>query len=56
MKELENIFREEIRQGEKVQHWLKPCQLIEYIFMENSCRKCAPKANPRFFFNFSKLH
>ena len=53
MKELGNIFREEIRQGKKVTT-LKPCRLIEYIFMENSCRKCAPKSNPRFLFNFSK--
>ena len=33
---------------------LKLCPLIEYyirnIFMEKSCRKCAPKASPRTLF------
>ena len=35
---------------------LKLCPLIEYhiknIFMEKSCRKCAPKASSRAFFKF----
>ena len=35
---------------------LKLCQLTEYqvrkIFMDKSCKKCAPKASPRPLFNF----
>ena len=37
---------------------LKLCLLVEYhiknIFMEKSCRKCAPKASPRPLYNFGK--
>ena len=37
---------------------LKLCQLIQYqigrIFMEKTCRKCAPKVISRLLFNFGK--